>query len=232
MDGLQAAAISEDITPTIAPELDLHASFVTETDLGKLRGKAVAGLAFDVESMLQEALAFTSVLDPSLWQTLMVPIGDLLIRCGLECVDKEKRLYDKQKISLDEIKSLCLADISKLLGQQVTYAPWSSAAAPPAPLNPSEPAAATAIATTSFLNISDYAHPVAKAKHLGFEVGDFIVEKSFKDQTAEDWRSIIDIKNAEEVVLQKVFNYDASELHRIKLSLECLATQWTVLKDP
>ena len=93
------------------------------------------------------------------------------------------------------------ADISEVLGQQVTYAPWSSAAAPPAP----EPAAATARATTSFLNISDYADPVAKAKHLGFEVGDFIVEKVF-NQTAEALLSIIDIKNAEEVVLQKVFN--------------------------
>ena len=122
---------------------------------------------------------------------------------------------------------MCLQEVSEALGKKIEYDQWSTR---PAAADASPDAPATA-ARSAFRDMSDFVDVEGKAKELGFVVGSFVYETSFENIPV-NWWSIIEIQSIDCVILQKVFSYKpASELPRIRLSLERLSA-WGIKKDP
>jgi hypothetical protein len=209
---------------------DKVATFVADSHLKKIIGRP-HDLVVQVEKLIEEAFNFTACLDAEMFTNLVVPIGDLLLRCGLKLVDKEKKWYDGAKRSIDDIKHLYLSDLSNALGHTVEYDPWSAGA--PTMVAPTSAKAAPTISKpiSDFKSLSDYSDPEAQAKLLGYMVGDFVYEKEF-DNLSENWYTIIVVQDRESVILQKAFSYSGSELQRVKLSLDTLMKRWNVVKNP
>ena len=71
---------------------DHIASFVTDTDLNKIKAKAAAKVVDEIETLLEEAIAFTAVLEPDMWNVrhIQKPLANLMMRCTLKALDKEK----------------------------------------------------------------------------------------------------------------------------------------------
>ena len=71
---------------------DNIASFVTDTDLSKIKAKATAKVVDEIETLLEEAIAFTAVLEPDMWNVHHVqkPLANLMMRCTLRALDTEK----------------------------------------------------------------------------------------------------------------------------------------------
>lgn len=207
-------------------------TFVTETDLRKVQGKPVANLVDELETMIEEAFSFTSILVSEMFNTLVQPIGHLLMRSALMLVDKEKKALDGKKKTVDQIKQLYLEDVSKVIGQKVEYEPWSKFdAALTTKANPAPEAATGSKKAAAFKQLSDFTNVESQASKLGYNIGDFIYEKKFEN-VPENWYSIIDTTTKDNVMLQKAFNYDGSELHRIKISFETLISNWAVKQKP
>ena len=207
-------------------------TFVTETDLRKVQGKPVAPLVDELEAMIEEAFSFTSVLDSEMFSSLVQPIGHLLMRSALMMVDKEKKALDAKKKTVNQIKQLYLEDVSNVIGKKVEYEPWSNLDAPPTTkVNPAPEAATASKKTAAFKQLSDFTNVESQASKLGYNIGDFIYEKKFEN-VSENWYIIIDMPTKDVVMLQKAFNYDDADLHRIKVSFETLIGNWAVKQKP
>ena len=101
------------------------ATFLVDADLKKAIGKPAAGLTSRLEGMLEEAFAFTAILDRDMLNTLMLPIGNLLMRSALMIVSKEKKVFDGAKKTPDILQAMYLQVLSEATGNDVSYEPWS-----------------------------------------------------------------------------------------------------------
>jgi len=207
------------------------ATFITDSDLRKAVSKSSAPLVEQLETMLEEAFSFTSILAADMFDIFMQPVGDLLMKSAMMLIDKEKKAFDKRKRTVNELKSLYLEDLSKVIGKKVDWEPWSTTDVCPAATGPSTKAPTATKNASAFKSLSDFANAESQAQHLGYNIGDFIFEKKFEN-IAENWWTIMELQSKEDVVLQKAFNYNGSELQRIKVSLEILVANWKVKEEP
>ena len=100
------------------------ATFMVDYDLTKATSKDMAKDADAVEDMIGHAFKLAECLDKEFMTRFVQPIGNLLMRCALKLVGKEKQAFDGIKRTMDELKALYLTDMSKIVGSKVECDNW------------------------------------------------------------------------------------------------------------
>lgn len=209
------------------------ATFLTQGDLKKAVSKAKATQALELEQMLIDAMKFTGIIDENFLITYQKELGQLFVRAALLLTDKAMQGEDLKKCSTADLKAKYLTELSKATGQIVTFDPWMVSSSE-APVSVAAPAAAPAVATTAFKDLSAYVDIEGQAKESGYKIGDIVVEKGNED--APNMWAIVDMQDRESIIMHKVFNYNeeaaSARPEKIKVSLQILMTRWRVCKDP
>ena len=95
------------------------ATFMVDYDLTKATSKDMAKDADAVEDMIGHAFKLAECLDKEFMTRFVQPIGNLLMRCALKLVGKEKQAFDSIRRTMDELKALYLTDMSKIVGSKI-----------------------------------------------------------------------------------------------------------------
>ena len=91
-----------------------------------------------------------------------------------------------------------LQELSEANGKEVSHEPWSGQNVDVAPVAQATEAPKTKPAP--FKALSDFADVESQAKHLGYNIGDIVYEKTFEHKAEHIW-AIHDIQDKDSTVL-------------------------------
>ena len=203
------------------------ATFMVDYDLTKATSKDMAKDADAVEDMIGHAFKLAECLDKEFMTRFVQPIGNLLMRCALKLVGKEKQAFDGINRTMDELKALYLTDMSKIVGSKVEYDNWPADVHVQANIDESsQPSGANQKKADHFKTLGDFCTIEGQAAKHGFRLGDFVSEKGFDSSDPCALYTILSF-TSDAIHLQKAFDYSSEAvLQRISVSLETLLARW------
>jgi len=98
------------------------AKTVGKTDVGKITAKAKAAEAEEVEGILADAMEIATAIGGM--QKVVKPLGQLFVRIGLKASQREKYGRERKAYECDDIRSMYLGDVGKILGEPVAFDKW------------------------------------------------------------------------------------------------------------
>ena len=199
-----------------------------KSDVAKLASKACSAKAKACEETLVKAKAIIATLSEQ-YEDLdenacLEPLGKIFVRVGLYGTDKGKAGRENKQYSLQEIKQLFLDELTKIVGKQVNYTPWSVEGKKEAEAPSTESQCVCEVAT-----LEDHSKPLWIAQKAGFDIGKSIYERLDKAVTIERVFDIVSIDDDKNVKLVAKCAYDG--VHKTgEISLDCLLAKWAVSK--
>ena len=149
------------------------AKTVGKTDVGKITAKAKAAEAEEVEGILADAMEIATAIGGM--QKVVKPLGQLFVRIGLKASQREKNGRERKAYEYDDIRSMYLGDVGKILGEPVAFDKWPTTKKT-ADATAEKPDASSASAR-QMASLSDLSDPVWLAGQAGFKIGKTCVEK-------------------------------------------------------
>ena len=199
---------------------------LVKSDVAKLASKAKDAKAKACEETLVKAKAIIATLSEQYEEldetACLEPLGKIFVRVGLYRTDKGLAGRENKQYSLQEIKQLFLDELTKIVGKQVNYTPWSVEGKKEAEAPSTESQCVCEVAT-----LEDHSKPSWIAQKAGFDIGKSIYEKLGTAVTIERIYDIVSIDDDKNVKLVAKCAYDG--VHKTaEISLDCLLAKWAV----
>ena len=199
------------------------AKLLQKSDISRVASKAKAAEATEAEEFLKDCMAISEAVGGT--AAIAKPVGQAFVRMGLKLTGKEKQGRERSTYTIDQLRTMFLADVGQILGEKVTFEAWDGKA--DASLPPQgEPTSSSVSATSAVTSLSDHDDPVFIAGQAGFKIGKIVVEKSI-DASPDRLYTIFTI--ASKVVLQQAVSYTMNPA-KVTVSLSELMTNWSVSK--
>ena len=203
------------------------AKLLFKSDVARLAAKAHSAKAKACEDTLVKAKAIIATisekyegLDES---ACLEPLGKLFVRVGLYGTEKGVAGRENKQYSLQEIQHLFLDELTKIVGKQVNYTPWSVEGQKKA----EAPSTESHSAVCEVATLEDHSKPLWIAQKAGFDIGKSIYEKLDKAATIERIFDIVSIDDDKNVKLVTKCSYDGVHKTAV-ISLDCLLAKWAV----
>jgi hypothetical protein len=198
------------------------AKLLSKSDVSKLTQKGKAHAVLECEDALVTAQRLSNVLieqHPARYSqsASLEPLGQFSVRVGLYATGRGAAGPEKKEHTLQQIKDLYLAHVSKIVDIEVKFPPWQAGGDKSAATAAAPAAAASSTAAT----LADHNSPLWIAQKAGFHVGGTIYEKLDTQVNVERCYHILSINDDKKVTLIAISGYDGT-YKQVDITMETL----------